>query len=90
MEVASAFAVLSAAACAATLRLSYRTLKAPFFLYLLIGGFSLAIAAAASCFKAWPSADALSDMGLAASGMLLAAAASQLFESFRLAGGDYD
>jgi hypothetical protein len=83
-------AVLAAAACPATLRWSYRSLKAPFFLYLLIAGFSLACAATASCFTAWPPAAALSDLGLASFGTMLAVASRQLLIVFRLAGEGYD
>lgn len=85
-----ALCVMAAAACLATLRWSYRSLKAPFFLYLLIAGFSLACAATASCFTGWPSAEALSDLGLASFGTMLAAASRQLLISFRLAGESYD
>ena len=85
-----AIAVMAAAACLAILSRSYRSLKAPFFLYLLIAGFSLACAATTSCFTAWPHAEALSDLGLASFGTMLAAASHQLLISFRLAGESHD
>jgi len=86
MEGAFALAIL-AAACLAILWRSYRSLKAPFFLYLLFAGFSLAFVATASCFTAL---EALSDLGLASFGIMLAAASHQLLISFRLAGEGHD
>ncbi len=87
MEGAFALAAIStASACLATLRWSYRSLKAPFFLYLQNAGFSLACAAAALFFNTWPPAEALSDLGLASFGAMLVAASWQLLYSFRLAG----
>lgn len=91
MEGAFVLAAIStAAACLATFRWSYRSFKAPFFLYLRIAIFSLACAAAALYFNAWLPAGALSDLGLASFGAMLAAASRQLLYSFRLAGECYD
>ncbi len=90
MGGAFALAILAAAACLAILLRSYRSLKAPFFLYLLIAVFSLACAATASCFTACLPAEALSDLGLASFGTMLAAASHQLLISFKLAGESYD
>ncbi len=82
--------ILTAAACLAALLWPYRALKAPFFLYLLAAGLPLAIAVAASCLAAWPRAEALADLGLAAFGIALMAASRQLLDSFRLAEEGYD
>ncbi len=91
MEGASSLAgVLAAAACIVSLWLQYRSLKAPLFLHLLIAGLLLACAAVASCFNAWLPAQALADLGLAAFGIVLAAASHVLLVSFRLAGGGHD
>jgi hypothetical protein len=90
MEGAFVLAILAAAACLAVLWRSCGPLKAPFFLYLLIAGFSLACAAAASCFTAWAPAEALSDLGMASFGAMLAAASHQLLISFGQAGESYD
>ncbi len=90
MEGTVALASISATICLAVLWLSYRTFKSPFFLYLLFAGLSLALAAAASCFNAWPPAEALLDLGLASFGIVLAAASHQLLISFRLAGESRD
>ncbi len=79
----------AAVACAAALRWSYRSLKAPFFLHLQAAGFSLACAAASGSI-AWPPAEALADLGLAACGIFLLTASWQLRISFRLAGERHD
>jgi hypothetical protein len=86
----SAISVMAAFACIATLIRSYGSLKAPFFLYLLAAGFSLACATAVSCRAIWPPAEALTDMGLAAFGIILTAASHQLLTSFRQAGESHD
>jgi hypothetical protein len=86
----SAISVMAAFACIAILMRSYRSLKAPFFLYILVAGFALACATAASCQAVWPQAEALTDMGLASFGMILMAASYQLLTSFRLAGEGHD
>ncbi len=81
---------LVATSCIVSSWLQYRSLKAPFFLHLLIAGLLLACAAVASCLNAWLPAEALLDLGMASFGIVLAAASHLLLISFRLAGGSHD
>jgi len=69
--------------------LLYRSLRAPFFLYLSAAAFFMACPSLIT-FSAVARAGALSDLSLALSGAGMGAASLQLAYSFRLAGDGLD
>jgi len=69
--------------------LVYRSLRAPFFLYLSAAAFFMACPVLIT-FSAVPGAGALSDLSLALSGAGMGVASLQLAYSFRLAGDGLD
>lgn len=84
------FYTAAAATCIVILLLVYRSLKAPFFLFLSAAAFFMACASIALVFSTTPEAGALSDLSLALCGASLGAASLQLTYSFRLAGDGLD
>lgn len=79
----------AAVACIAIFLLVYRSLRAPFFLYLSAAAFFMACPSLITSF-AVPGAGALSDLSLALCGASMAAGSLQLAYSFRLAGDGLD
>lgn len=81
------FYMAVAAACILLYTLAYRSLKAPFFLYLSIAAIFIACTSIAVFI---PDGGALSDLSLALCGASMAVASLQLGCSFRLAGDSHD
>lgn len=80
--------IVAGAACIVIFLLVYRSLRAPFFLYLSA---ALVMACASIItFIVAPEVRALSDLSLALSGASMGAASLQLSYSFGLAGGHHD
>lgn len=78
--------MLASAACATIFLLVHRSLKTPFFLYMLAAVTFIACASVTAAFTADPASGALHDIFLALCGAGMAAASLQLAYSFRLAG----
>ncbi|HTY89583.1 MAG TPA: hypothetical protein VMC84_00235 [Methanocella sp.] len=80
------FYIAAGAACIIIFSMVYRSLKAPFFLYLS----AAAIFMACGSISTVPGAGALSGLSMALGGASMAAASLQLTCSFRLAGDEHD
>jgi len=82
--------IIASAVCAGIFLLVYRSLRAPFFIFLLAAVSAIACASAAQSYTSDPGAGALFDILLALGGAGLAAASLTLTYSFRLAGDSLD
>ena len=78
--------IMASVFCAALFLLAYRSLKAPFFLFMLAAMIFAVSASATAAFRPDPAAGALYDIFLMLCGASTAAASLQLSYSFRLAG----
>ncbi len=81
--------IVASAACLIIFVLVYRSLRAPFFLYLSAAAFFMACPSLIT-FSAVPGAGALSELSLALCGASMGAGSLQLAYSFRLAGDGLD